>query len=120
MVLVIGWSVLLLLTPFLRYHNIAILVTSWALISLAVTLVTGMAAWRQGFRIARFFLIAWFGALAGLILVMLVRQSSVEEFIAFATNEEYLAGIGHRTAAVWDSRILPLSDWQVESTADSP
>ena len=48
-------------------------------------------------------------------LAMLVRQNSVEDFIAFASNEAYLAGVGHRTAAVWDSRILPLSDWQMSS-----
>ena len=43
-------------------------------------------------------------------LVMLVRQNSVEDFLSFATHEEYLKGIGHRTAAVSDSRILPLAD----------
>jgi hypothetical protein len=40
--------------------------------------------------------------------VMLVRQSSVESFLAFASNQAYLAGIGHRTAALEDSRLLPL------------
>jgi hypothetical protein len=39
---------------------------------------------------------------------MLVRQSSVSDFMAFAANTAYLAGIGHRTAAVEDSRLLPL------------
>jgi hypothetical protein len=39
---------------------------------------------------------------------MLVRQSSVADFMAFATNTAYLAGLGHRTAAVEDSRLLPL------------
>jgi len=43
-------------------------------------------------------------------LVMLVRQQSVESFLAFATHEGYLAGIGHRTAALEDSRLLPLSE----------
>ena len=43
-------------------------------------------------------------------LAMLVRQDSLQSFVAFASNEEYLAGIGHRTAAAWDSRILPLVD----------
>ena len=43
-------------------------------------------------------------------LVMLVRQASVQSFLAFATNTEYLAGLGHRVAAVRDSRILPLVD----------
>lgn len=40
--------------------------------------------------------------------VMLVRQQSVETFISFAANEAILAGLGHRTAAVEDSRLLPL------------
>jgi hypothetical protein len=39
---------------------------------------------------------------------MLVRQASVESFIAFASNQAYLSGIGHRTAALEDSRLLPL------------
>jgi hypothetical protein len=40
--------------------------------------------------------------------VMLVRQSSVHSFMAFATNPAYLAGLGHREAALEDSRLLPL------------
>ena len=43
-------------------------------------------------------------------LVMLVRQASVTSFLAFASNEDYLAGIGHRTAALEDSRMLPIVD----------
>jgi hypothetical protein len=39
---------------------------------------------------------------------MLVRQRSVNDFMAFASNPEYMAGIGHRTAALEDSRLLPL------------
>ena len=47
--------------------------------------------------------------------VMLVEQSSTAEFMAFANNPEYMAGIGHRTAALHDSRLLPLEgvEWQV-------
>ena len=41
-------------------------------------------------------------------LAMLVRQSSVDSFLAFASNTGYLAGLGHRTAALEDSRLLPL------------
>ncbi|MDQ2825813.1 MAG: DUF1330 domain-containing protein [Actinomycetota bacterium] len=41
-------------------------------------------------------------------LVMLIRQASVDDFFAFAVNEEYLAGTGHRTAALEDSRLLPV------------
>lgn len=39
---------------------------------------------------------------------LLVRQSSVASFLAFASDRENLAGIGHRTAALEDSRLLPL------------
>lgn len=41
---------------------------------------------------------------------MLVEQSSPAAFMAFASNPGYLAGIGHRTAALEDSRLLPLED----------
>ncbi len=40
---------------------------------------------------------------------MMVRQSSAEAFLAFASNPAYLAGMGHRTAALEDSRLLPLT-----------
>lgn len=43
-------------------------------------------------------------------LAMLVRQASVASFLAFAGHREYLAGIGHRTAALEDSRLLPLAE----------
>lgn len=39
---------------------------------------------------------------------MLIRQSSVASFFAFASNEGYLSGMGHRVAALEDSRLLPL------------
>jgi hypothetical protein len=41
-------------------------------------------------------------------VVMLVKQSSLASFIEFASNAEYLKGIGHRTAAILDSRLLPM------------
>jgi uncharacterized protein (DUF1330 family) len=46
---------------------------------------------------------------------MLVEQSSTAAFMAFASNAEYLAGIGHRMAALEDSRLLPLEEinWRV-------
>ncbi len=39
---------------------------------------------------------------------MLVSQASAATFLAFASNRGYLAGVGHRTAALEDSRLLPL------------
>ena len=46
-------------------------------------------------------------------MVMLVRQQSVASFLAFASHGPYLAGIGHRTAALEDSRLLPLTEAQM-------
>jgi hypothetical protein len=43
-------------------------------------------------------------------MVLLIRQKSVASFVAFATNQDYMKGIGHRVAAVQDSRIVPLED----------
>lgn len=39
---------------------------------------------------------------------MLVCQRSVEDFVAFASDRAYMAGLGHRVAALADSRLLPL------------
>lgn len=39
---------------------------------------------------------------------LLVRQASSEAFLAFAQDAAYLAGLGHRRAALEDSRLLPL------------
>ncbi len=45
--------------------------------------------------------------------VMLIRQRSVSAFMAFGADEAYLAGIGHRTAALEDSRLLPVVEGEV-------
>ena len=42
--------------------------------------------------------------------VLLIRQNSVSSFLAFESNEEYMKGIGHRTAALEDSRLLPITE----------
>lgn len=43
-------------------------------------------------------------------LAMLVRQTSVQSFLAVARHRDYLAGLGHRTAAIEDSRLLPMTE----------
>jgi uncharacterized protein (DUF1330 family) len=48
--------------------------------------------------------------------MMLVRQSSVASFMAFANNAAYLKGLGHREAAVEDSRLLPLVQMPLNSS----
>jgi hypothetical protein len=50
-------------------------------------------------------------------MAMLVQQSSVASFLAFASHQPYLVGMGHRTAALEDSRLLPLSE--IALTGDS-
>lgn len=45
---------------------------------------------------------------------MLVRQTSLTSFLEFASNQHYLSGIGHRLAALEDSRLLPLVEAQVQ------
>lgn len=41
-------------------------------------------------------------------LALIVHYPTLAAFMAFVTNPAYLAGTGHRTAAVEDSRLLPL------------
>jgi uncharacterized protein (DUF1330 family) len=41
-------------------------------------------------------------------LVLLVEHASVSAFMSFATDDNYLAIAGHRTAALLDSRLVPL------------
>lgn len=41
-------------------------------------------------------------------LVMLIRQNSLGDFFRFASNEAYQQVLKHRTAALADSRLLPL------------
>jgi len=41
-------------------------------------------------------------------VVMLVQHKSVDVFMAFASDEAYLKGAGHRTAALANSRLLPI------------
>ena len=50
-------------------------------------------------------------------VVMLIRQSSLDNFIGFASNKEYLAGLGYRSASVEDSRLLPLVEYQNKKIA---
>ena len=41
-------------------------------------------------------------------VVLLVKQNSVNSFIAFESDKDYMKGIGHRTAALSDSRLLQI------------
>lgn len=39
---------------------------------------------------------------------LLVQHPSTKKFLAFAQNEDYLRGAAHRSAALADSRLLPI------------
>lgn len=41
-------------------------------------------------------------------LVLLVRYPSADAFLSFSANDAYLEGLGHRFAALADSRLLPM------------
>ena len=43
-------------------------------------------------------------------LVVLVRHQSAQAFLGFAQDPAYLAGAGHRIAALADSRLIPLTE----------
>lgn len=43
-------------------------------------------------------------------LMLLVRYPSKQAFLDFVSNPGYRAGLGHRVAALEDSRLLPLED----------
>ena len=45
--------------------------------------------------------------------VLLVKQQSKDSFMAFAQNEGYLKGLGHRTAALADSRLMPMKEGEM-------
>lgn len=40
--------------------------------------------------------------------VLLIKQKSVDSFLNFENNRDYMKGIGHRTASLEDSRLLPI------------
>lgn len=48
-------------------------------------------------------------------LVMLIRQNSLQDFMSFSSNQEYQIVLGHRTAALEDSRLLPLVEFEDNS-----
>lgn len=41
-------------------------------------------------------------------LVMIIKQKSLDSFLSFASDPQYQDVIGHRAAAIVDSRLLPI------------
>jgi signal transduction histidine kinase/PAS domain-containing protein len=73
-VLLAVWGVLVILIPFINFQELARLVIPWGLVSLAMTSVIGIIAWRNGFQPVRFFMLAWLFMTASFFLVLLVRE----------------------------------------------
>ena len=42
--------------------------------------------------------------------VMLIKQQSLQSFLSFASNPAYMKILGHREAAILDSRLLPIEN----------
>lgn len=42
--------------------------------------------------------------------ILLVEHASVSKFMEFAQSDSYLKNLGHRTAAIEDSRLLPSTE----------
>lgn len=41
-------------------------------------------------------------------VAMIIRQRSLVDFMTFSSNPGFMAGMGHRKAALLDSRLLPM------------
>lgn len=52
--------------------------------------------------------------------VLLVGYESVGAFLTLTRDREYLAGVGHRTAALSDSRLLPVFESRLSPTEVGP
>jgi signal transduction histidine kinase len=85
-----GWAVLALLVPFVSYFSIATLMVPWAIPSLLIVLVAGIASLLSGYRPARFFMLAWAGLVITFSLVLLVRVGIVPSTVI--TENAYRLG----------------------------
>jgi PAS domain-containing protein len=72
---------------------IAIPMVFWGLISLLAVFFDGLASWKGGFRSARFFMLAWFGLLAKLFLLLLIRLGLI--------SSTFLGENGYRLGFLW-------------------
>jgi hypothetical protein len=45
--------------------------------------------------------------------VMLIKHQSLQSFLAFASNSAYIKILGHREAAIVDSRLLPVENYNI-------
>lgn len=91
MALEVIWLVLMLLTPFVSYHVLALAIPPWGVVSMGSVLAAGIISWQRGNRSARFFLVAWFGLISTVLLIILVRFSLINSNLF--TENAYRFGI---------------------------
>ena len=88
--ILVVWGALVLLIPFASYYFLTSLFTRWALVSLIVVLIDGIASLRKDFRPAWLFLIAWAGLTVSLSITILLRLGYI--FDTFLTVNLFRLG----------------------------
>ena len=76
--LLVGWAVMVLVTPLAPYETLAAPLMPLAVISVLVVISAGVMALRQHYRPARFFLLSWMVLFLGLVTVLMVRLGLIE------------------------------------------
>jgi len=67
------WGLLLLVTPFARYHWIISIMAPFGILTLVTVGVAGLRSWRQGYTQARIFLASWLGFVGGFVILLMAR-----------------------------------------------
>lgn len=75
--LLVAWGVFVVINPFISYLNLARLSVPLQYITLGATWVVGILAWRKGAVSSQFFMFAWLGMAASLLLLLLVRAGII-------------------------------------------
>lgn len=84
-------GILILLGQIVSYHILTTPATAWSILVSLTLLVEGMVLLRRGYSPARFYIIAWFGILSGLILALLVRAGLIPS--NFVTENSFRLGL---------------------------
>ena len=86
----VGGVLAFLLLP-ISYHFMSKPVSAWAILSSTTLLVAGIILWKQGYTSVRYYMVAWFGFLLGIILILLVRLGIASS--NFVTENAFRLGL---------------------------
>ena len=81
MALVGVWAVLAIVDFFFSYHTMAMVIIPVEVVTLVVVTASVLIAWSQGFRSARFLLIAWLGVPVAILLLLLTLTGFISSNI---------------------------------------